>query len=186
MANLHTTDSTLLSLAVERASDLTRFLGFQIGNVPDAQDLMQELYIRIIRLKSQGEIRSPKAYLFRIAANLAYEYRLQRQASPPLISLELWLAESEEEHMPPASPDNPETRAVTAQEVATLVRSLGELSPKIQAAVLLHHHDGYTCEEISLKLKVVPHRVKKYLVKGIARCRAAMNEAVAEHAAEVG
>ena len=60
-----------------------------------------------------------------------------------------------------------------AQRLESLRPRLSELSPTVQATVVWHHRDGYTCEEIASKLSVVTHCVKKYLVKGLAHCRMA-------------
>jgi RNA polymerase sigma-70 factor (ECF subfamily) len=70
-------------------------------------------------------------------------------------------------------PDPPESAAALAQCIFRLEQHLSTLSPKVRATILWHYRDGYTCNEIAEKLSVVPHRVKKYLVKGIAHCRAA-------------
>jgi RNA polymerase sigma-70 factor (ECF subfamily) len=65
----------------------------------------------------------------------------------------------------------PESEALLAERLEYLGRRLSELSPKVQAAILWHHRDGYTCEEIGERLSVVRNRVKKYLGKGLAHCR---------------
>ena len=41
----------LLRSAVAQAEKLTRFLSAQVGNAAEAQDLMQEIYLRILRLR---------------------------------------------------------------------------------------------------------------------------------------
>jgi DNA-directed RNA polymerase specialized sigma24 family protein len=67
--------------------------------------------------------------------------------------------------------NTPESAAALEEQLSKLTKRLGELNPKVQAAVLWHHRDGYTCDEIAVKLAVVTHRVRKYLVKGLAHCR---------------
>lgn len=47
----------------------------KVGNMDDAEDLAQETLLRFLRsLKGRTEIRSPKAYLFKIADNLVNDY----------------------------------------------------------------------------------------------------------------
>jgi RNA polymerase sigma-70 factor (ECF subfamily) len=161
----------LLRAALDQAEDLTRFLKSQIGDASEAQDLMKELYIRILRLRPRETIRSPKAYLFRIAVNLAYQHRLRRSTTPPVVSLEGWPSELHGSLYQGAEVTTPEVAVAIAEEVEALDQRMRELSPKVRAAILWHHHEGYTCEEIGAKLSVVTHRVKKYLVKGLSHCR---------------
>jgi RNA polymerase sigma-70 factor (ECF subfamily) len=132
---------------------------------------MQELYIRILRLRPQESIRSPKAYLYRIAVNLAYQHRLRRNITPPVVSLEEWTSQVHGGLSHGAEVTGPEVAVALAEEVEALDQRMRQLSPKVRAAILWHHHEGYTCEEIGAKLSVVTHRVKKYLVKGLSHCR---------------
>ena len=50
------------------------------GSSADARDLAQEAYVRLLRLERKDLIREPRPYLYRIAANILYEYELKRKA----------------------------------------------------------------------------------------------------------
>jgi len=163
----------LVQVAVAKAPDLMRFLRGQVRQPSEAQDLLQELYVRILKVKSLEEIRSPQAYLYRIAANLAFEHRRRCDDRPIHVTLDD-IRHERQDTCASAPETNPlEAGAVTAQRLECLRVRLSELSPRVQAAVLWHHRDGYTCDEIARKLSVVTHRVKKYLAKGLAHCRGA-------------
>ena len=57
----------------------------------DAEDLAQEVYLRLLR--STGEdadaVENPEAYLFTVAANLAREHARARSSLPPLEDVDL-------------------------------------------------------------------------------------------------
>ena len=161
----------LLRSATAYALELSRFIKRQIPNADDAQDILQELYLAILKLHGLEAIRHPKAYLFRIAANLAHQHRERHKALPPHTTLDEAAADALQTATSAFEVNTPESAAALAERIAQIERRLRELSPKVQAAVVLHHRDGYTCEEVSEKLAVVRHRVKKYLVKGLAHCR---------------
>ncbi|MGH3430663.1 MAG: RNA polymerase sigma factor [Mycobacteriales bacterium] len=153
------------------APDLTRFLASQIGDASEAQDLMQEVYLRVLKLNSLAEVRSPKAYLFKVAANIAFEHRRCNAALPHHVAIEEVPPEllhgGERDH-----PTNaPEDTAALAERLGKLSERLSDLPPKVQAAIVMSHLYGYTYEEIGLRLSVVRNRVKKYLIKGLAHCR---------------
>jgi RNA polymerase sigma-70 factor (ECF subfamily) len=165
----------LLRTALVHAPALTRFLASQVSDVSEAQDLMQEVYLRILKLRDPESIRSPKAYLFTVAAKIAYEHRLRRDTRPlhyTFDNLPEELLRNDTSNGETADADPPLAAAALAERLHHLGARLSELSPKVQAAILWHHHDGYTCDEIAERLSVVTHRVKKYLTKGLAHCRA--------------
>jgi RNA polymerase sigma factor (sigma-70 family) len=161
----------LLRAAITHAGELTRFLASQVADTSEAQDLMQEVYVAVLKLKFPEAIRSPKAYLFTIAANLAHVHRLRRAAAPTHVAWDEVLPEVLHTGHPSSEANLPESEALLAERLEYLGRRLSELSPKVQAAILWHHRDGYTCEEIGERLSVVRNRVKKYLGKGLAHCR---------------
>src|SRR5262249_57191209 len=61
-------------------SDLVRFIARRLRSVADARDLAHEAYVRLLRVKRKDLIRDPQAYLYRIAANILYEFELKRKA----------------------------------------------------------------------------------------------------------
>jgi DNA-directed RNA polymerase specialized sigma24 family protein len=68
----------LLGSAVIHAQKVLRFLAARVGDSGEGQDLMQKIYLRILRLQKPEGIRDPRAYLFKVAANIAHEHRLRR------------------------------------------------------------------------------------------------------------
>jgi RNA polymerase sigma factor (sigma-70 family) len=167
---LHTRHE-LLHAAMAHATDLGRFLRAQVADAHDAQDLMQELYLSILKLQRADGIRNVKAYLFTIAARLAYQHREQRKTQLGRIPLEELPTEALQAADTGSETNAPESAAALAERLEGLEHRLNELSPKVQAAIVWHHRDGYTCDEIAQRLSVVRHRVKKYLVKGLNHCR---------------
>ena len=161
----------LLRAALTHAPELARFLKNRVSNPADAQDLMQELYLALLKSpSSQQVIRHPKAYLFTIAGNLAHQHWHQTKMHPMHISLEDIPADRV--NAPPSIDTNdPEAAAIFIERLSQVQQRLDELSVSVQAALLWHHRDGYTCDEIAEKLSVVTHRVKKYLVRGLSHCR---------------
>jgi RNA polymerase sigma factor (sigma-70 family) len=151
------------------SSGLMRYLRRRLGNAADARDIAQETYARLLRMDKVEVIRDPQAYLFRIAANLAYEFELSQRRErarldePPLM-----------EDLERLTPASPEEQADLAAEIARLDRAIARLSPKSRAARILHRRDGMTYEEIAERLGTTPHMVKKYISSGLEQCRARM------------
>ena len=69
MSNANTT--TLRDLLLADYSGIDQRLTRRLGSADLASDVLQETYLRIEAMTDVGSIQSPKAYLFRIALNIA-------------------------------------------------------------------------------------------------------------------
>jgi RNA polymerase sigma-70 factor (ECF subfamily) len=148
-----------------------RFFVSRLPDAADAPDLLQEVYLRILRLERPDLIRCPEAYLFTIAANIAREYNLKRSQRPVHIALdETPTAEIPADTEPFATPA-PEDAAHRAERIHRLEQVLAQLSPKARAVLLWHRRDGCTYDEIAQRLGISRNMVKKYLSQALAHCR---------------
>jgi RNA polymerase sigma-70 factor (ECF subfamily) len=144
-------------------SDLLRFLRARLASAHDAEDLAQEVYLRLMRVTDNERIRNPRAYILRVAANVVHEWRLLARNR---------LAHSAEllDHLPGIQ--DTANEADIQRQTRELEAALATLSPKCRAVVLMHRRDHYTYEEIAASLDISVSMVKKYLVKGLSVCQA--------------
>jgi len=61
-------------LFVEHAGPLRAFLYRRVHRHPDAAELAQEVYVRMLRVADIETIRNPEAYLYTVASNLVKEH----------------------------------------------------------------------------------------------------------------
>jgi RNA polymerase sigma factor (sigma-70 family) len=148
---------------------LRSLLRRRVRRQDDVPDLVQEVYLRLLRMPEDTSVSNPEAYVFTVAANLAREHavlsgRLAHSVPHDAPEIEPDLAFS------PAIDDeiDNETRAVRLREV------LEQLSPKCRAAVILHYREGLSYAETAARLGVSTNMVKKYLVSALAHCRKRM------------
>jgi DNA-directed RNA polymerase specialized sigma24 family protein len=74
------------ALAREHAQRLRRFLASRLRNsADDIPDLVQEVYLRLLRVPNQESIRSPQAYMFTVALHVLHQHRLRLVESPEAI-----------------------------------------------------------------------------------------------------
>lgn len=152
------------SLSANRHQDLVRYLSSRLPSEEDAKDLAQEAFLRLLRLERSDLIRHPEAYLYRIATNLVHEHWLKARPES---------AGSDLDPEGIAAPGkSTEGLAEQKQTLDTLGRALGLLPILQRRVVLMHRRDGLTYDEIGRALNISPGMVKKYLCKGLARCRA--------------
>jgi RNA polymerase sigma-70 factor (ECF subfamily) len=148
---------------------LHRFLMRRLRSAQNAQDLAQETYLRLLRVDRTEFIRKPQAYLYRIAANLIYEFRLREQRDP--VTFDSEILEQTGERTIDRSAEDASEELGHAQQLEEL---LAPLPPLYRAAFILRKRDGMSYPEIARTLDISVHTVKKYLARAVAHCRTAV------------
>jgi RNA polymerase sigma factor (sigma-70 family) len=158
-------DGLVEGLVQDHGADLLRFISRRVRSVVDARDLAQETYVRLLRLERKDLIRDPRPYLYRIAANILYEFELGRKAD--IAGLMRWSANV---HTDPnvEHADQDADRLMLSRRLESVLRGL---SPKCRAVVILHRREGMTYEEIGQRIGLSSSMVKKYLAQGLKHCR---------------
>jgi len=150
----------------EYAPTMLRFLVFRLKNENDAQDLAQEAYLRLARVKEPDMIRQPDAYLFKIADNLANEFLMKKGKN---------LAEVDFETATTTGLDTDRNAFVKSIEVREAIRNLENIlddMPSLYKAILLmRKRDGLSHKEIAKKLDISPNTVHVYLTRALMQCR---------------
>lgn len=75
-------------LVAEHAGALQAFFRRRIRAKADAQDLAQEVYVRMLRVRDQDAIRNPVLYLYTVANNLAKEHAVLDRRRAGGVSIE--------------------------------------------------------------------------------------------------
>jgi RNA polymerase sigma factor (sigma-70 family) len=158
-------------LEKQHGERLRRFLAYRLraSLATDVPDLVQEVFLRLLRIDHLETIRSSEAYLFTIAFHVLHQHLLRRSAVPEAVDISTLLNSME------ASPESdPVLQAERLQHLEELQRALQELSIKAQAVLLLHRRDGASLEEIGKQLGISRAMAAKYLSKALLHCRQRM------------
>lgn len=117
-----------------------------VHNQEDALELAQETFIRAYENLGKFESRSSfSTWLYRIAANLAIDFRRREVRHPTVRGEE---AENELRRLPSALGDS--FKAARRSEVAQRIdAALKELTPEHRAVILLREVEGLSYDEIS-------------------------------------
>ncbi len=161
----------LARMFVEHAPILRGFF-VRRGARQDAEDLVQETYLRLLRAhEGEGEaIANPEAYLFTVALNLAREQAERRRWSMlPIEELENFTTLL-------AGEETVEDAAERAQRRQHLQALLDTLPERTRAVLVMQYRDGLSYKQIAERMGVSSHMVKKHVVRGLAVCRKAIGE----------
>jgi RNA polymerase sigma-70 factor (ECF subfamily) len=154
-------------LFVEHAGPLRAFLYRRVHRHPDAAELAQEVYVRMLRVRDIETIRNPEAYLYTVASNLAKEHARGEQTGA--LDVDDPLVQEQLAELPAFG-----GQLDAEQRVKRLREVLHQLPVKCQAAVVLQYWHGLSYEEIAQRLGVSTHMVKKYLSQALTHCRRRM------------
>lgn len=157
-------------LAAQEGTRLRRFLRRRVRNGADVPDLMQEVFLRLLRVPRHESIRTPEAYLMTIARHVAQQHRL---AAAPERSVDLEDVLTDLRASPAADP----VLELSAEQCRDeLEEALRHMPPKVQATFLLHRRDGLTMDAVSQRLGVSKPMAKKYMVKALVQLRKRLRE----------
>jgi RNA polymerase sigma-70 factor (ECF subfamily) len=154
-------------LVASHGTQLRRFVFARARNLADVPDIVQEVYLRMLRIPNIDSVRSPEAYLFTVA-----QHTMRQSATPPAVEVTQLLNE------PATTHDTDPALALEAQQcLERLQRALEELSPKARATFMLHRRDGLSFDEIASRLETSRPMVKKYLMKALLHLRLRLQQA---------
>jgi len=160
--------------AMERSHgrSLRRFLarraGARRGEVPD---LVQEVFLRLLRVEDHEAIRNPQAYLYTIANHVLHQHALRHAASIDVARL----ADIFPQHETIDELD-PEVLLATEQRFEALGNALEAYSPRAYLTLILHRCDGVPLREIAPRLGVSYTMVKRYLAQALAFCQRSLDD----------
>jgi RNA polymerase sigma-70 factor (ECF subfamily) len=145
---------------------LQAFFHRRIRGKSAAPDLVQEVYVRMLRASEVDAIRNPEAYLFTVASNLLKEHAILERRQANSIDVDEAGIQDLVDELPAF-----DAQLDTDRRISRLRTVFGQLSPKCRATVILRYRYELTYEEIGSRLGVSSNMVKKYLAQAINHCR---------------
>jgi RNA polymerase sigma-70 factor (ECF subfamily) len=139
------------------------------GNEQDAEDVVQETFLRAYRHLDDFEARSQVgSWLYRIAANCAYDVLRGRQRREALVAVDP--GEDEAVSMPSQDP-TPERLAISAEVRARVRAAMERMSVLERSAFVLRHFEGMTTEEIGRALGLETSATKQSVFRAVRKLR---------------
>lgn len=142
---------------------LDRQLARRFGCADFASDVLQETYLRLEGMSEVGPVRSPKAYLFRIAVNIAND---RRRAENRRLTVD------EADSLLEIPDDGPDASRVVEDrsELSLLRRAIAELPERRRRILLLSRVEGVPHRDIAQSLGVTVRTVETDLKQAVEHC----------------
>ena len=144
---------------------LVRFLDARVQNEQEAREIAQEAYVRLLELGRTGAVGFLRAYLFKIAFNLAIDRIRSRKSRSRLEAAKLRPVEDlfgqavVEQHV------------LAADELQVFRASLDELPEAHRRALVMHRLEELSTAEIGRRLGKSERMIRRYVVHALIYCR---------------
>ncbi len=144
--------------------EILGFLRRRVSSPEQADDLLQQVFLRLMGRSDWNQVRNPKAYLRATARHVLADFYRTQNVRDKGVVLEYQESGQADETWQPDKPP------LSQEFVNRLAAALESLSPKVQRAFVLSRIYGYTYIQIGEILSISPRTVEKHIAKAAANC----------------
>ncbi|HZB88549.1 MAG TPA: RNA polymerase sigma factor [Terracidiphilus sp.] len=156
----HEEEAVLAALVGEYASTLYRVAYSVLRNAADAEDAVQEAFLRVLRHRDTlDEVRDHRVWLIRIVWNVVLDRKRRARTRPETDDI------AELARVLPANGLTAEERAAAAQHHAQVLGCVEQLPAKEREVLLLSAFEEFTSVEIASALGITESSVRSRLFR---------------------
>ncbi len=150
----------IAALVDEYAGTLYRVAYSVLRNAADAEDAVQETYLRVLRHRDGlAEIREPRVWLVRIVWNVVLDRKRRAKTRPETDDI------ADLARLLPASGLSAEERVASAQHHEHVLRAVGQLPEKEQRVLILSAFEELSSVEIAQILGTTESTIRSRLFR---------------------
>ncbi|MGN6496432.1 MAG: RNA polymerase sigma factor [Tsuneonella sp.] len=154
------TGSGLAGLLTEMRPTIERFMQARGCDRSEAEDLVQDLFLKVGELRT-GPIANPRAYLFRMAANLVLDARRGRRRQQS--REDSWVRARYGFELDRAAEPSPEASAISHDLLARVQAAIGAMPARTAEVLRLYRLEGLPQKEIAQQLGLSLSAIEKHL-----------------------
>ena len=136
----------------------------------DVEDLLQDVYVKVAERGGLADVREPRAFLCKVAKNLALN---EKNRSGNRLSEQLDELVSDQ-HIPTTI--DLHDQAEQQQRFAHFCEAINQLPTQCRRVFVMNKIEGLGNAEIAEKLSISISTVDKHLAKGMIECKEALKE----------
>lgn len=138
---------------------LRRFIRSRVGSKEDAEDVIQEAYLRVLRYSVEREVENQESLLFSAAKNLAVDSIRRRRARDRTVT-DYAVLETDSQSWPA-----PDEELSTQQRLHTVERAVSLLPERCREVFLMHRLDALTYSQIAARCAISVSAVEKHIAR---------------------
>lgn len=164
--------SALLELLESAGGSLHALLTRLTLHEDVAEDLMQELFIKLARSRGFAKADNKGAYARRSAIHLAFDWRRSRRHDSATTTM---TAE------PSAANPSPLSELIRDEQLGQILDAAGRLGKLCREAFVMRHIQQEPYEAVADQLGKTPHQVRALCHKAVAQIRSLLNSGPSGH-----
>jgi RNA polymerase sigma-70 factor (ECF subfamily) len=133
---------------------------------PEPEDIAQAAFLRLSGRGETDDLANPRAFLYRVAHNLAIEEHRREQARCR-VEVDCAPAPGDE-----ADDRDPERVSIGKERRRLLEIAFASLDPRTRQILIMSRQDELSSAEIARRLSLSPTQVKRLIGEALLRCRA--------------
>ena len=143
------------------------------GNQQDAEEILQETFLRAYRSLERFELRSSfSTWLYRIAVNRSLDFlKAKKMNDSYQITENPDPEENEKTVQLPVNSPGPDRLLLSAEAREKISRAMGLLTPAERVAFTMRHMEGKSIEEISQSLNLKASAAKNSIFRAVQKLR---------------
>lgn len=146
--------------------ELHRYLMRQLRNEQNAQDVAQEVYLRLLRVTATDQVRNYQAYLFSVASNVIKEFKVRAHRNQLTYDSEMVDALADIQPQEGSAGSSGEVDARLQLEAV-----LAQLPPLCRSVLMLQKQEGMTYAQIAEELGISVPMVHRNIIRTLALLR---------------
>lgn len=162
-------DDEVNRLYRENRGNLKRFLLHRLRNEQDAEDILQECFIKFRSYKPEKGFTNPEGLLFKIAYTLSID--AIRKKKSDMARESSWVKENITYLSGEPMVDIPHIdRALDSRKSIKMILSLlKELSPKCRQVFVMHKFEGLSHAQVAGQVGISKSMVEKHMIKALKK-----------------
>ena len=127
-----------------------------------AEELMQELFIKLSNSSGLDKVANWGAYARRAAINLAFDWRRSRKRTP--LGLD-------QVHEPASNDNSPLSKLIQTEELEEILNTIGRINGPSREAFVMRYIQQQSTDDIAEQLGKTPHQVRALCYKVLSHLR---------------
>lgn len=153
----------MIATFLQKRAELVRIFTPRLRSASAAEDLVQDIYLRLAALDADFAFENEEGYIFRVGSNLMLDrIKVRRRAS---LREQSWQSGQGEviDGEQVADEAGPEQRAAARERLGQILAVVDTLPPKCAQAFRLHKFDGLTHHEVAAAMGISISAVEKHV-----------------------
>ncbi|MHC4602037.1 MAG: RNA polymerase sigma factor [Planctomycetota bacterium] len=127
-----------------------------------AEELMQELFIKLSNSRGLDKVANWGAYARRTAINLAFDWRRSQKRTP--LGLD-------QVHEPASNDNSPLSKLIQTEELEEILNAIGQINGASSEAFVMRYIQQQSTDDIAEQLGKTPHQVRALCSKTLNHLR---------------